>query len=702
MLKRNTNTRKPAKGLLRSLFVGMTALLAIASGSLLSTSAIGVSADGDQWVPPEEETLVEHSELAVTAVSSTLTSSTQSFAVSFRSKKIEGWANGARYSNVYSLPDDPTWTKEEAFRLYAEDKEAAEAEGKEVELRHYDASVYNISYRSTASKIDGRNDRMIIPATVERDQGFILDIVGINQDACFNPKTDLVSYDGIAEIVIPETIKTISDGAFYDVPEGVRILCEAPEYYEDENGDLVKTYPNDWTDITPVYDYELTEEERDALDVLTTAPRAFGKGADFFLGIENEDFGLPLYMEYSLEKTSDGGATYTPIEGTYMHKVPIQSTNNPYDAVGSSMGETDLNQNISVPVPSSCRIDASTVKFHNIFRARPALKEENYSTSMIPDQTEAFYAEPAIAYSIVPHFEEFYSVTPISYSTLGDYLQLEVEFTRQPGDTGYGIYPSLEPKLFAQNRAALDSGKLMVRYQFSSLDQAYYNFTAVDGQTYSRRVSTPVKYVLMPDAKGYRTGFLIHIPDFPGLNAKDIRKVEFSNFGIKADLYNTTTNSIVTKSSVALRFSSLVLFSDLAQAKHIDVGTVIAVVYIAYVVLFAIGAVSYYFFAKKKFRNDEFRRVNDQKYWLNALKNFAGFALILSAILFIYCRWGLLRTTIVTFNPLDAFVALFTVLGAIFLGFTIRDIVVSAQAAKKRKETERLKLDQDVDDDGTH
>ena len=39
--------------------------------------------------------------------------------------------------------------------------------------------------------------------------------------------------------------------------------------------------------------------------------------------------------------------------------------------------------------------------------------------------------------------------------------------------------------------------------------------------------------------------------------------------------------------------------------------------------------------------------------------------------------------------------------GAIFLGFTIKNLVVSFKNAKKRKEALRLKLDQDVVDDGT-
>jgi hypothetical protein len=125
------------------------------------------------------------------------------------------------------------------------------------------------------------------------------------------------------------------------------------------------------------------------------------------------------------------------------------------------------------------------------------------------------------------------------------------------------------------------------------------------------------------------------------------------------------------------------------------------VTYIIYLLVFLAGATGYYFFAKNKFKNDEFRRVNGRKYIKSAAKNLFGFALILSSILFIVARWGLLVSSVVTFNPLDVFVILFTIAGGIFLGFAIKNLVNSIKNAKKRREAIRLKLDQDVADDGT-
>ncbi|MDD7202498.1 MAG: hypothetical protein PUH55_11815, partial [Spirochaetales bacterium] len=82
-------------------------------------------------------------------------------------------------------------------------------------------------------------------------------------------------------------------------------------------------------------------------------------------------------------------------------------------------------------------------------------------------------------------------------------------------------------------------------------------------------------------------------------------------------------------------------------------------------------------------------------------ENFLGYALILSSILFITARWAMLKNTIVVFNPLDVWVIVFTLAGAIFLGFAIKDMVISIKETMERKKKEKLHLDSDIVEDGT-
>ncbi|MBO5527784.1 MAG: hypothetical protein J6A47_00480 [Bacilli bacterium] len=716
MPNRNSNNLKPAQGIFRRFTLGFTALatlFAIGATAANSQKLAKVQAEDATWTPNAKEKATERKDLAVTASSATLTSTAESISVTFRSQKIEAYGNGASTMNVFVLPDDATWTLDAASAAYAEAKQA----DPDADYIEYPAHVYNVSYNKNARTEDP--NIIVIPSTVSNTRGFRFLVNSIVADCCFNEKTGLVSYDNITKIFIPDTIKTIEAGAFYNVPDNVQILCEAPEYYTNDENEQVKTYPNDWTDAENViYEYDLHkiyeefEIDDDEVELLlnTGSPTAkkFGEGADFYLGLESETYNYPLYMEYQFEKQT-GDGLYEPVEGKHMYKVPVLATNVPYDAVGSSMGYEYVTKEINIDVPEKCRVKNDSIVFHNIFPAIKGSAEEG--SAMKPDVKDdegwdgSYYAVPSIAYSVVPHFEEFFKVRPVSLSTLGNFLQFEIELDKPRGEDGYGIYPILQPAIFESNKAQIDAGTLQIRYQFSSLDQANYRFTYDDNGTLkvvSLRIRTPIKYVLVNKDNAFRMGFLVNADEVPGVTMESLRKVEFCNFVIKSDIYKPETNAIVTKSSSALHFAFVTLFDQVENAKKVNVGMVIVIFFLIYAVAFAAIAVAYFFYAKKRFRNDEFRRVNNKRFLLNSLKNFIGFALVAAAGLFIYCRWGLLRTTVVVFNPLDAFVVIFAVGGAIFLGFTIKNLVVSFKNARKRKEAARLKLDEDVADDGTH
>ena len=175
------------------------------------------------------------------------------------------------------------------------------------------------------------------------------------------------------------------------------------------------------------------------------------------------------------------------------------------------------------------------------------------------------------------------------------------------------------------------------------------------------------------------------------------------NFYLQTDLFNTTKNTIASNSKKSVRFSSLELIPNgITSVKKVSIGAYFGICYGAYVLLFAIGSLLYWFYCKKKYKNDEFRRVDDKKFTLRCLRNLVGYGLILSSLLFIVARWALLQNTIVVFNPMDVWVIVFTIAGAIFLGIAIKDMVVSIKERAERKKKEKLHLDADVAEDGTN
>ena len=658
------------------------------------------------WAPEEEEDRIEREELTVNITSSALTDTSQSVSTLFRSQKVDVANNSPRVQNVFIAPDDPEFTTfDEMVDKCKADQTAAQEAGETYVLPKYNATIYNIQYRSNATMAN----TIVIPELVSYRSVFYLNITSISSNVVFDQKSGDVNYGGIERIVIPKSVTSIAEDAFVEVPENVEFFVEASETYiieaesEEEEPIEAKTYPEAWTSSDKItYDYELTEAESKLLNVQSSNYSSLGSGSDFFLGVYEDNYYFPLYMEYTLEKKV-GDEWQLEAEPKYI-QVPLSSSNTNYDAVGSVMGVDYITPFIEVDIPADSRVNLDSVVFHNIYRSIPEYDEHNSTTGrMVPDiQTGPCYAVPAVGSFVIPYFSDLYDVTPKSCSTFGDFLHFDVTLSRLLLD-GYGMYPSLNATLFAQNKAAIDNKTVQIRYQFSALDRASYRFTFVEnGQTseVTVRVSTPISYVLT-NAGDTTFGFLVEQTKLEGHSLASMTKVELCGFVVKMDLYKPDTNSIITKSSVSVRFAALSLFNDVHAVPYTNVAMVLIIAYSIYVGAFLILALAYYFYAKRRFRNDEFRRVNKKRYILQAAKNFIGFALVLSAVLFIVARWGLLNSSVVTFNPLDVFVVIFAVAAAIFLGFTIKNLVISFKNARKRRQALRLRLDEDVVDDGT-
>lgn len=661
--------------------------------SLADKPAISASADPASWTP-EEETEVTREELAVTASSSALTEDSQSVTVTFASKKTEAYPNSSAIKNVYVTPIDPTF---DIKTVTDEAKAAREEQGEAFVMPVYECTVFNVVYNPNGGSM---KTTVVIPDELVYTNLIVFKVTSISSGVVFNEQGE-VDYGGIEQIVIPKTITSIEASAFIEVPENVKIRCEAPEFYTNEQEEQHKTYPGEWTDATPIYDSELSTSEKNLLKRTAGGKREFGEGADFFLGMASEEFDLPLYVEYKLEALQQDGS-YLPLDESYYEALPIQSQNESYDGVGSLLGVTSILTYVTVSIPSGHRIAADSLRFHNIYRAIPEENEQGVRTGRFVPNFEVgpLFARPLITYDYVPRFEDFFSMKENSIATLGNFLQFEVRLDRVPWETGYGLYPTLQPAMWNANEAAIRAGTLQIRYQLASLDQASYRFNMKDGSAIEYRIKTPIAYIHIGE-NGQSVGFMVNMDDIPGLRFENIASIQIFSFAIKVDLYKPSTNSIVTKSGYTVRFGTVSLFANAPASSHINMPLVITLTYIIYVIGFIALAVGYYFYCKRHYRNDEFRRVNKKRYLINSVKNFVGFVFVVSAVLFIVSRWALMRTTLVTYNPLDAFVAAFSVVALIFLGFTIKNLVVSFKNAKKRKEALRLKLDQDVVDDGT-
>ncbi len=664
-------------------FFAILALFGIGSAAISQSNALGVSAAEDASPRFEGETEVDRSELAFTLTGSSLTDTAQSFSLTMQSVKIEAWNNGNRYNDVFSVIDDENFTdvssaKEAATTAY----EKAQADGTEYTPVTFNGSVFNISYKKNAT--------IVLPQCISYGSDptyFRIGLTSINTEACFDYKNNAVSYAGISTIIIPEGYETIHADAFTGAKEaGVTIKVAASE-------DLAG-WEEGWTDADVQYGYELSASEKRQLEVNTTGSTSFGDSKDFFVGYfdsEDSSKNRPLTMEYSLVN-ADG----TKSSEKHYYEVPLNATQVNYDAVGSIAGKGKDDRSLDIEVPSGSQIDESSIVFHNIYRL-----VKNDEGGVVPDwESGAFKATPTRSYNKVSHIEDFMSVQASFASHIGQYSRFSIAINPK-----YDIFKTLNPTSYESNKTSIENGTLRIRILFSSLASAKYRLVyksdSGENVTVTVPVTTPISVSEIQGGKS--VSFVLKNSEVaPDFSSDDVISFQLCGFYLQTDLFNPVKNTITSNSKKSVRFAALELLPDgISAVRDVSVGAFLGISYGVYAILFIAGAVGYWVYCKKKYRNDEFRRVNDKKFFLASLRNFFGYGLILSSILFIIARWGLFNDTVVVYNPLDVWVIVFTIAGAIFLGFAIKEFVVSTKKTLERKKKEKLHLDADVVDDGT-
>ena len=755
MLKKGHNLPRQHKGMFSRFFafgIPVLALMVGAASAPFSNHALKVDA-GAPSETYKDETLIDPGEISANVVTSAITDDSQTFMVTFDASTTI--YNNGRYGNVFVKITDSSFNEEQATKT-ADDNIAAAEEGTilDYEPEVFEAAVYKISYSSGGG--NKYTHDIVIPefvnfgkttVTYPDDRGEVstykyrLRVNQILPEVAFtNNYTREIDWANINSLTIPSSVEQISTDALIGAKEaGVKIYAaptetdiyalweaekEEAEKIEPGSGDLVPmptelpeefwealAWDADWTDtddITynrtfldgtwyfPVYDEE-GEGIFPGLNEFYTNPvntnkQTLGEGNNYLLSCHSEDEALAKYnfsfvLEYKIIGSNE----------VHFFELPLYSDKNYFDGIGSSIGYTDLKYAIDIPVKAGEEIDPDSLVFHNI---HVAIK--NDAGNYIPDENSPVYRlVPNIVYNAPVRLSQFFtSISVDSLTTFANFTDLKVKF-----DLAEDSFKTLKPTSYAAHKSEIEDGTLSIRTQFSSISQSSYLITykGANDVLVEKKVSiaTPMDNVTISNGKAY--GFLINNdavgPDFaPG----KIVSLTLVGFTVHLDLYNNVKHGITNNSKYDIRFATLNLINEAKPVGTVSIPLIFVFSFLGYTVLFTLGAVALYFYRKNRFKNDEFRRMNTKKFVIASVKNFVGFAIVLAAILCIIGRWGWLNNSIIVFNPMDPGVIVFTILGAIFLGFTIKNIVVAIKIARERRKKMRLHLDQDIVEDGTN
>ena len=652
-------------------------------------------------------------ELEISLVQNNTTSTSQSLNFTFKSKTLTGCYQTAWVDFIVSITDSAftgnTWTPVE---------EGYERIDEKSKLPILDGEVLFI--------LDDYNrgeGEVFIPSSFVLDKTFVINITAISSYCVRgsgefyeldNKKNCWLENDGTTlkynKIHIPSSVKTVHSHAFTGAPADMTICYEGSE--------LPSGFAADWTDIDAskilLNDNARSAKwhnERNVTNEVNDVPDELGRPIDFCLGCrpdkkagQGDEYYRPLVIQFDvIEK----GSNPKKVVRTVFDTLPLSNTKNgsTYDSVGkiSTYSNSRL---LGYKIASNELIDADSIVFHNIMK---------FSSGANIDLSQGYFAKPKIQSHQVLDISSLISFKASSNSTFAGYSMFSLTMDKNLGITSeqypeeHSLYLDVKSDFYELNKTRIQDGLTEIRYSLYNLYLSSYRFEYLgkDGQLKEAVVpiSTVISYQILENDKDNKVSVLVKDSDVADdFSADRVKTFELTNITIQMDLFATSdtgSKSVLAKSQISYKFAYITVL-DNENIKVFNWNVFLIIFLVAYVAFFVAASFGLYKISKEKFKNDEFRRVNGKKFLKSAALYGVGSLVIAYAIIFIIMRTTGFANTIVTFNPVDPLLIAFAIAGMIIGGYFIVLAIKAIKIEKERRKAIRLKLNEDVVDDGTN
>ena len=661
------------------------------------TASVGKTYTAADFADEEE---AGNNELGVSIIESTTTETSQSLNFAFKSITSEGFRT-ARANYIITITDT-NYTGSISAPVPEDYDNFMEVENSDGDLVTLPVLEGTVSF-----VLGGATKDVCLPSIMIRDGSFVIKVTSISQN-CVTAAGD--GYRGVLGnnswydeggnlkingIYIPETIEHVPSNAFTGVPSDVVIAYEGAS--------LSSAFASDWTDAATItYSTYKSKSQKEAyvggkVDDMT-------KPANFILGCQEseknvgEEYNRPLIIQY--DKIKDGN------KETIYEELPLTNTvGNPYDSVGE-MSSTSYSRLLSYKLGPGESIDDESIVFHNLMKA---------SDKSEIDTSKTYWAKPVITYQEKLELSKLLTFKASSNSTFAGFsmfsltMDKNLSITSEKYPEPHSLYLDVKSDLYEQNKLQIQKGTTIIRYSLNNLYLSKYHFVYEGRNGELKEVFVPITsviyYQILEKDSGNKVSIILEnkkvADDF---SADKVRTFELMNITIQMDLFTTSSSgstSVLGKSAITYKFAYITVRSD-ETLKVFNWNIFLVIFFIAYIALYSLIAFVLYKVLKEKFKNDEFRRINDKKYLKSAILTGLGTTVIAAAIVFIAMRVGGFANTIVAFNPTDPLLIVFSVAGMIIGGYFIVIIIKAVKAEKERRKAIRLKLNEDVEDDGTN
>lgn len=564
--------------------------------------------------------------------------------------------------------------------LDEEERDAMRAEVAEGtrETVYYEAELYRVKYDVA---------KVYVPRTMSRgiygyDDVYTGTILSIADFV-------LPSNSVATEVYIPSEVQTIPEGAF-SLAQGLTDIyvevteAEKPDEWAEgwNNGATVH-----WGTLNLYADAPLNSEH-----MQTTLVENVGSDQiNFIIGyFVDEANPLPVVVEYQLV----GEATKR------YQELQKKSTTLKYDAVGAGITSYVQKLSVNIDIEKGKEIDPHSVVIHNVYKA---VKIVTDVTTFEPEKDGtgkyvAHYIKPVASFSRINNLNDFIKVKFNSVSVFSGYTV--INSTVDVVNNGE-IYKEIKPGQYELFKEQLQNGTGRFRFRFTSLKNgAKYRFEYND-QTVYRKVETPTGHYIFDGYTNNNISFAIQdsMLNDPNYSGSKLQAFGITDMYISVDIVVGT--AIYSSTRFEINFGTIYFMAPHDTNKVFDANLFMILTVVIYsVIAFAVGTFLF-FYNKKKYRNDEFRRLKPKQFIKKGIIYWLTSTAIVIAIESIIFRFTVLKNAIVVYNPVDWLIVVFGIATIIIIGYYVKNITVAYKANQQRKKAIKLGMVDETADDGT-
>ena len=408
---------------------------------------------------------------------------------------------------------------------------------------------------------------------------------------------------------------------------------------------------------------------------------------DFILGYYSEEYDYPLSAEYVVT-TTEGKQETRQYTGTKSSRV------NPYDGVGKTIGSNTFTLSIDILISPGERVDPHHVVLYNIF---PKVAD---STGFLPDVNHPLkVSEYQWATTAQENLSliEYLDSEIVAMNEFSGFTSISVRFLNNSDE----LYKKMKASVYATNQMLIESGDIYFEYKFTSIASSFFRFYYEDGS--SKDVSTNEGAIdsTLSLTSGEDTLRFV----FAGISLDNLVGIGLCSANYSVRLMYASTQKEVVGSTYSTRFGSIFFRSPEDDFKNvpktsIDISLVIAFVVVTVILVGA--TLGIYFYFKEKYKNDEFRRMDNKRFLKLAALSYLTIGGLVFDILFIVYRSTVFQNSLTVFNPFDNYIVVFSIALILLIGYFIRLFIDMIRDSLERKAAEKMKLNEfEKEDDGT-